>query len=179
MSEQPERKCCKRQANTINTCMLCDKGCEESSLHQVQTFNADTRIRAIVTELQDTHLLAKVSDIGDLIEKEEKYHLKCLVNLRNRSYVRKSSQLIQDIDEKFNESRAFVELSSFIEKAVNSGNVLFKLSDIHSMYVNRLEDFGINKQINKTRLNDKVLEKFPEAQEQHDGKNIIIVLKRV
>ena len=151
VSEQPERKCCKRQANTIDTCMLCDKGCEESSLHQVQTFDADTSIHAIVTELQDTHLLAKVSDIGDLIAKEEKYHLKCLVNLRNRyrSYVRKSSQLTQDIDEKFNESKAFVELSSYIEKAVNSGNVLFKLSDIHSMYVNRLEDFGINKQINK------------------------------
>ena len=43
------------------------------------------------------------------------------------------------------------ELSSYVEKAVNSGNVLFKLSDIHSMYVNRLEDFGINNQINKTR----------------------------
>ena len=154
-----------------------DKGCEEGSLHQILTFDADTSIRAIVTELQDTHLLAKVSDIGDLIAKEAKYHLKCLVNLRNRyrSYVRKSSQLTQDIDEKFNESRAFVELSSYIEKAVNSSNVLFKLSDIHSMYVNRLEDFGINKQINKTRLKDKVLEKFPEAQEQHDGKNIIIV----
>ena len=41
--------------------------------------------------------------------------------------------------------------------------------------MNRLEYFGINKQINKTRLKDKVLEKFPEAQEQHDGKNIIIV----
>ena len=120
---------------TIDTCMLCDKGCEEGSLHQVLTFDADTSIRAIVTELHDTHLLAKVSDIGDLIAKEAKYHLKCLVNLRNRyrSYVRMSSQLTQDIDEKFNESRAFVELSSYIEKAVNSGNVLFKLSDIHSM----------------------------------------------
>ena len=76
MSEQPERKRCKRQANTIDTCMLCDKGCEEGSLHQVQTFDADTSIRAIVTELQGTH---KVSDIGDLIAKEAKYHLKCLV----------------------------------------------------------------------------------------------------
>ena len=70
-----------------------------------------------------------------------------------------------------------MELSIYIEKAVNSGNVLFKFSDIHSMYVNHLEDFGINKQINKTRPNDKVLEKFPEAQEQHDGKNIIIVFE--
>ena len=63
----PERKRCKRQANTIDNCMFCEKGCEESSLHQVLTFDADTNIRAMVTELQDTHLLAKISDIGDLI----------------------------------------------------------------------------------------------------------------
>ena len=42
------------------------------------------------------------------------------------------------------------------------------------MYVNCLEDFGINKRINKTRLKFDVLEKFPEAQEQHEGKNTII-----
>ena len=106
----------------------------------------------MVTELEDTHLLAKISDIGDLIAKEVKYHLK--VNLRNRyrSHVGKSSQLTRDTDEKLNESRAFVELTSYIEKAVDSGTLLFQLSDIHSMYANRLTDFGINKKTNKTRL---------------------------
>ena len=58
---------------------------------------------------------------------------------------------------------------------MDSGILLFQLYDIHSMYVNRLEDFGINKQINRTRLKFDVLEKFPEAQEQQDGKNTIIV----
>ena len=175
----PERKRCKRQANTIDNCMFCEKGCEESSLHQVLTFDADTNIRAMVTELQDTHLLAKISDIGDLIAREAKYHLKCLVNLRNRyrNHVRKSSHLTRDTDEKLNESRVFVELTSYIEKAVDSGTLLFLLSDVHSMYVNRLADFGINKQINKTRLKVSVLEKFPEAQEQHDGKNTVIVFE--
>ena len=44
------------------------------------------------------------------------------------------------------------------------------------MYVNRLEDFGNTKQ---TRLKVNLLEKFPfpEAQEQHDGKNTIIVFE--
>ena len=175
----PERKRCKRQATTIDNCMFCEKGCEESSLHQVRTFDADTNIRAMVTELQDTHHLAKISDIGDLIAREAKYHLKCLVNLRNRyrSHVRKSSQLTRDTDEKLIESRVFVELTSYIEKAVDSGTLLFLLSDVHSMYVNRLADFCINKQINKTRLKVSVLEKFPEAQEQHDGKNTVIVFE--
>ena len=74
------------KAKKRNACNLKgngDKGCEEGSQHQVLTFDADTSIRAIVTELQDTHLLAKVSDIGDLIAKEAKYkyHLKCLEKL--------------------------------------------------------------------------------------------------
>ena len=43
--------------------------------------------------------------------------------------------------------------------------------------MNRLEDFGINKQVNKTRLKVNVLEKFPEAQEQNDGKNTVIVFE--
>ncbi len=101
------------------------------------------------------------------------------MNLRNRyrSHLRKSSHQLQGINEKLNESRALLELTSYIEKAVNSGTLLFPLSDIHSMYVNRLEDFGITKQINKTRLKVNLLEKFPEAQEQHDGKNTIIVFE--
>ncbi len=73
----------------INTCLFCEKGCEEAGLHQVLTFDADTNIRAMVTELQDTSLLARIVDVGDLIAREAKYHLKCLMNLRNR--YRKSS----------------------------------------------------------------------------------------
>ncbi len=169
----------KRRVIAINTCLFCEKGCEEAGLHQVLTFDADTNIRAMVTELQDTSLLARIVDVGDLIAREAKYHLKCLVNLRNRyrSHLRKSSHQLQGINEKLNESRALLELTSYIEKAVNSGTLLFPLSDIHSMYVNRLEDFGITKQINKTRLKVNLLEKFPEAQEQHDGKNTIIVFE--
>ena len=180
MSEQdPEIRCSKHQAITNDDCMFCEKGCEEGSLHQVLTFDADTNIRAMVAELQDTRLLAKIVDVGDLIAREAKYHLKCLVNLRNmyRSHIRKSSQKTQDMDEKLNESRAFAELTSYIERAVDSGTLLFQLSDVHSMYVNRLEDLGIDKKINKTRLKVSLLEKFPEAQEQHDGKNIIIVFE--
>ena len=66
---------------------------------------------------------------------------------------------------------------NYIEKAVDSGTLIFKLSEIHSLYVNRLEDLGINNLVNKSRLKDTLLHHFPEAQEQHDGKNTIIVFK--
>lgn len=105
------------------------------------------------------------------------YHQKCLVNLRNRyrSLTRKQSQTPENTDEKMNESRAFVELISYIEKSVNSGTLLFKASDIHFLYVGRLEELGINKVVNNARLKSQLLERFPEAQEQYDGRNTILV----
>ena len=54
----PERKRSKHQAISF---MFCEKGCEESSLHQVLTFDTDTNKRTMLTELQDTHLLAKIA----------------------------------------------------------------------------------------------------------------------
>ena len=86
--------------------------------------------------------------------------------------VQKSQQQQQqnsESDDKLNESRVFVELTSYIEEAVNSGTLLFKLSEIHSLYMNRLEDLGIEKLVNKTRLKVDLLENFSEALEQFDG----------
>ena len=53
-----------------------------------------------------TQLFAQVSG-GDLIATEAKYHLKCLVKLRNqyKSHSRKFAQ--EAISEKMNESRVF------------------------------------------------------------------------
>ena len=65
----------------MDVCLFCQKGNEEDDLHQVLTFDADTNIRTMITELKDTILLSRI-DGGDLIAKETMYHLKCLVNLR-------------------------------------------------------------------------------------------------
>ena len=96
--------------------MFYEKGPEEGDLHQILTFDADASIREMVTELQDTQLLAQIGT-ADLIAKEAKYHLKCLVKLRNRcrSYKRKNQEQEQEIiNEKMNESRVFVELITYI-----------------------------------------------------------------
>ena len=71
----------------------------------------------------------------------------------------------------------FVELTSFIEKEVISEKLLFKLSQLHSLYKNCLEDLGHKKTVNKTRLKERLLKHFQEAQEQSDGKNTILVFK--
>ncbi|KAG5871123.1 hypothetical protein JTB14_036750 [Gonioctena quinquepunctata] len=42
------------------------------------------------------------------------------------------------------------------------------------MYINRLEELGIKQQISRTRKN-QLLEHFPEAQEQFDGRHTVII----
>ena len=147
-------------------------------LHKVSTLDANTNIKIMITELNDPNLLVKI--VGtDLIAKGIRYHLKCLVELRNR-YRSCNANLKEDdkkVDESVNNSRVFVELSSYIEREVNSGNKVFKLAELHSLYENRLEDLGNNKSVNKTRLKKQLLEHFKEAQEQSDGKNTILVFK--
>ena len=89
-TEESGRTCGKRQAMDIKNCMFCERGPEEGDLHQILTLDADANIWEMATELQDTQLLAQIG-MEDLIAKEAKYHLKCLVKLRNRyrSYKRK------------------------------------------------------------------------------------------
>ena len=115
----------------------------------MSTFDADANIRSMITELQDTpSFLLELKEA--ICYKDAKYHLKCLVSLRNRyrSCIRRSLLEPDRTSEKLNESKVFVELTSYIEKAVYSGTLLIKLSEIHVLYVNRLEDLGIKKAIN-------------------------------
>ena len=78
------------------------------------------------------------------------------------------------LNEMMNESRAFVELTTYIETSVEEGKTLFKLSELYSRYEARLGDFRTPKQINKTRLKTSLLDHFNDAREQHDGKHVII-----
>ena len=64
----------------------------------------------------------------------------------------------------------------YIKFAVDSGTVAFKLSEVHSIYINRLKDSGVDKMI--TRLKTDLLEHFSEAQEQNDGKITVIVFEK-
>ena len=163
-------------------CVFCvrSKGAREDDgdLRQVSTFETDTNIRTIITELNDSRLLVRIVG-GDLIAIGAKYHMKCLTELKNRyrSHARESNKDKQNIDERVCNSRVFVELASYVKKEVNSGKLLFKLSEVHSLYESRLEDLGNARSVNKTRLKERLLEYFKEAQEQFDGRNTFLVFK--
>ena len=85
-------------------CVFCvrSKGAREDDgdLRQVSTFETDTNIRTIITELNDSRLLVRIVG-GNLIVIGAKYHLKCLIELKNRyrSHVRKWDKDKQNIDE--------------------------------------------------------------------------------
>ncbi len=96
---------------------------------------------------------------------------------RYRSCTRRALLELETTSEKLNESRAFVELANYIEILVYSGTLLFRLSELHMLYMSRLENFGIKKSINKTRLKVQLLKQFPGAQEQFDGRNVVIIFK--
>ena len=82
----------KQERLNSEVCFLCEKGAREDDgdLRQVSTFETDANKRTIITELNDSRLLVRIVG-GDLIVTGAKYHLKCLIELKNRyrSHVRK------------------------------------------------------------------------------------------
>lgn len=177
--EIEESRVSKRQRlsdfHNTQTCILCG---QSGQLHDVTTFATDEKLCRMITELQDTTLLPKVSGV-DLIAAEAKYHLKCMTDLRNRYRGHISGKRQESCEkEEEKESQAFIELTEYIENSVDNGKLLFLLSELHSMYVTRLENLGVHKTINKTRLKTSLLENFQEAQEQSDGKNVVIIFNK-
>lgn len=61
---------------------------------------------------------------------------------------------------------------------MEDGTFNFKFSVLHQLYENRLKALGVEKEINRVRLKEKVKVYFPHAQEQSDGKNKILVFEQ-
>ena len=134
----------------------------------------------MITEINDATLMPKISGV-DLIAAEAKYHLKCLTDLRNRyrsQLTKKRQESCEEEDERIMESQAFIELVEYIENSVEDNKLLFMLSELHSLYISRLEALGVYKTVNKTRLKNSLLDQFPDAQEQNDGKNLVIIFTK-
>lgn len=167
----------KKTSNSIWNCIFCTTDSNDK-LHNFTTLEADRSLRQIASEVGDFELLSRISG-GDLVAIEAKYHLSCLTSFRNnyRSFLSKKSKISETDDEKINECRAFIELVNFIEKSVEEGTQFFKLSELHSLFEGRLKDLGVTKTVNKTRLKKALLEHLEDAQEQHDGKNMVFVFK--
>ena len=67
---------------------------------------------------------------------------------------------------------------SYIENCVDEGVFYFKFSELHRLYEQRIETLGFQREINRGRLKEKILQNFPQAQEQSDGKNKVLVFEQ-
>lgn len=105
--------CASKVAKDIQVCMFCDLG--DGELHQATTFGLNDRVRAAALKLNDSKLLAKLSE-GDVIAIEMSYHLKCLSALYRRAEAVDSVILGDDINDRMQCSIAFAELIAYIKK---------------------------------------------------------------
>ena len=152
-------------------CIFCKK--TEGVLHSCTTLELNETIGILAKEMQDSELLATLAD-GDLIAIKAKYQKHCMDGFRHgyRNIQRAHSAHAECTDDKFTESRVFVEIVSFIESNVVEGVCVFRLAELHRMFEHRLAALGCQKTINKTRLKIKPLMHYTnECQEQSDGKN--------
>ena len=76
------------------------------------------------------------------------------------------------------EPQALNELVDYIRSSAENDKLIFLLSELHTMYVKRLATLGVHKTVNKTRLNNSLLEHLPGAKEQFSGKQIVIIFKK-
>lgn len=118
---------------------------------------------------------------GDFIALEAKYHLTCLVALRNchHSQMRKTQGYSEaQGEEKKIQARSFIGLMNYIENAVEDGVFHFKFSELQQLNEKRLQDLGVKKKTNKVHFKEQILEYFPLAQVQCDGKNVVLVFQQ-
>ena len=174
---RPKRRATEREKTL---CIFCDTSGSEP-LHEFSTFNANESINQMAADMNDMEMLIKISG-GDLVALEAKYHFDCLSKYRNRyrAHVRSlegtSTGELYSF-EKRAKARAFAELVAFIDTALEESNYVFKLADLHELYENRLQQFGVGVSVHKTRLRDEIISHFLNygIQEQLTGNRVTFI----
>ena len=172
-----KEKRAQRQPLDKEACLFCQK--THGHLHEFRTFGADTNLRMMATELNDTELMSRIS-VGDVVAIEAKYHLQCLTSYRNRhrSFLRQKESAEAGNEENLMKAKALVEVVNYIEHCVEEGIYQIKFSVLLDLYRNRLKVLGVDKEVNRGRFREKIMEYFPYAEELSDGKNMILVFQQ-
>ena len=166
-----------RASSPVNKCFFCEQPASDAlPLHKVSTFGLDSRVRQCAMNLQDQHLLAKLSE-GDLIATEAEYHVQCLVSLYNRDRDRpKTSDT--EYGANFAHSTVFAELISYMQTVLEDENIapVFKLSTLKKLYTDRIYQLGESPSVvHSTRFKTKILSYFPELEAHTEGRDVLLV----
>ncbi|KAG7163186.1 hypothetical protein Hamer_G002264 [Homarus americanus] len=135
-------------------CFFCHQDLGQQ-YHQVQTLGVDKHVRQAAELLEDTALLAQLSE-GDMVAKEAKYHKRCLTFLYNRA-------------------RAVSET----EKRETTYETVVSSVVLAELYTQRMEEHGIklNQRVHSTRLKERILAQFPNMQEHNKGRDILLAFE--
>jgi len=158
----------------VDLYLFCQDG-TNSDLICFCILEADEKIRLMATELEDETLLARLAG-GDLIAIEANYHKACPTKLdtRFRTFQRKKSS-DDNAEENIVTSRVFVELIEYIDNETQSERTSIALTELHELYVRRLQQFGFGAYVHKTHLKERILKHFPECKPEFDGRTIVLL----
>lgn len=164
------------EATTSGTsCFFCGKSGTET-LHEVATFQVDTRVRKCAAQVGDNELMARLS-MGDMVALEAKYHSKCLLALYYRAKTTVEAE--QKTDHEGVMSRiVLAELVLYIEEThLEEGTApVFRLADLAKLYTTRMEQLGVAlcKKVNSTRLKERLLAQLPGLRSQSKGRDVLL-----
>ena len=139
-------------------------------------------MRDAANHLCDEMLLAKLSE-GDMIAVEALYHKSCLSALYNRLRDLQTTKPKADSENAINEGIVLAEILDYLKnyKASTETIPVFKLSDLKSLYLQRLKEYGCldvcMENIRSTRLKEKILSRIPELHESKKGRDVVLTFK--
>ena len=111
-------------------------------------------------QLEDTVLLVRFGD-GDLIAAEAKYHKPCLTKFYTRHRSNQRAQIVHsDVEQGITAERVILEVVEDIKEKATAGKSIFPLSKLVKEVQDRRGQLGLSKNVNATRLKDRIIEEF-------------------
>ena len=139
-----------------------NKDDKEKLLHLVASFEVDQNVREAATQMEDTSIIAKLSE-GDFIAREVCYHKQCMTKFLNkyRAFLRKKNNSGRQQQHNL-ENIALAQALSYIEETLQSCDdevaPFMKLSSVQNYYSSYLMQMNAEfTTVNATRLKDKIL----------------------
>ena len=152
----------------------CNDESNKKTLHSVTTFEVDRRVRKMATEMNDSVILAKLSQ-GDMIAIEACYHAKCLSSYYNKSRAKerenkcKSDAVLYGV--------ALAEIVAHIEEQKDEAKItVFKVAELIKMFCNRIEELGLDLEgrIHSTHFKDRLLSSCPNLVAYKSGRDVFV-----
>ena len=168
----PARKSSRQASVPVdrNLCLFCGEETNAAD-HSFQKVELTQQIHDKAVILGEERIVAILSE-GDLVAIEAKYHRNCYTGF-NRRY---DAICKQDTPSENLVATAENELFQFIQEEVSRGRRIFALQDLTDMMTERLEQHGIQKTVNRTRLKESILEYFPNLTEEKGIRDRVFIV---